>query len=1130
MKKALCLVLVISLLRTTVQAIELTLFTQQTSQLPSRLIPPARLGRITDSFTSSEKGPLVVLIQDLHAHYGVQKNIAGLLEFLSRKGIHFSVAVEGAEGPIDSSVMALFPDQKIKQEACDYLMRQGELTGMEYFAAMHGMPHLLIGVENERYYSMHRDLFRKTLTDRTILVNELTAIQDDLLSLRATLYSSELKSFQKRIDAYSAGTLSVGDYLELLVDQARSFRVPLPNSIQSYLSHSDDAKSFEKIIFDFNVLQCQIKKAMASKETSNSSLVSLIQVEQDLDLLIRVVNVRATETEILAFGPQLNPFVALTKSLLALNGHSTFDEQKIRQLVGSSLNYYAMALARNKPMADHTIQMLDSSPHSVVLVAGGFHTSALTQLFRERHISYVVITPTVDKINDSDRELYIKRLRGEFLTKNEIESEAHRQITVHKNLMHVVQNRQFFDPSTHILAVGAFAAATTAFLIYVHAHGLSIHIAAGLTAAGMGFPNNLGKESDLPVDQGSELTDLEKEWILTKNLKRKDGKNVLLIPMGMEFDWHRRLDPDSENSINLELVGKRVLAVPGYSINGFLLAQQGAAEVDVYDADPVSIAWLKAVYCYFNYQPVPKQSTIGERFLKGEDISSLLVEAVKQNVDESQYRWEKRMHFKVGRVDQIPMNQPYDFVFVPGLLGFSNGINSLPEMVSTVRILFTHITMDGRILITPSRYYDLGGMVEGKAGTFVKLLQTTGYAIEEKLLGGDDYFVVIDKTHSALRQRDASLKEIGAPSVPRPEQVQPLIDLILRSEFVRHIVVAQLEGVPSGLLWRFSDDRMMRQIAAHSDSHATIKSFLQNAVVQFDKDRIAPVIEKLPPYVQPSYRQALNELDDVINEIRRQAEGSELTYDVKQSDDKDASDEPGSNLQELTFLLSGRWKQLRQFREDRRETKRLDKAGHLQAELMGTLEKPGRLENFVRFVQKRDLYANAFVDGDVKVQVRPMVEAPQRKNRFGAVVPTYDERGKIRALTFYLDERLSEGNQYRTAVHELVHELIRYHLEQDPPTNIFYRLFYWFFLKLYEEWRTVQAHELIMDDFYAKLAEKVPEVKASEDAAQRQSASLSDLSDEDFNSIVLLHSDPKQIANDTSVINSWKQRLISSAA
>jgi len=25
--------------------------------------------------------------------------------------------------------MALFPDTKIKQEACDYLMREGELTG-----------------------------------------------------------------------------------------------------------------------------------------------------------------------------------------------------------------------------------------------------------------------------------------------------------------------------------------------------------------------------------------------------------------------------------------------------------------------------------------------------------------------------------------------------------------------------------------------------------------------------------------------------------------------------------------------------------------------------------------------------------------------------------------------------------------------------------------------------------------------------------------------------------------------------------------------------------------------------------------------------------------------------------------
>src|SRR5579871_4124096 len=155
-----------------------------------KLIPPGQLGRIVDYFNAERKSgragerakqpgtaPLVILIQDLHAHYGVQKNIAGLLDFLSEKlsifssslpllrspAPPFALAVEGASGPIDSSVMALYPDEKIKLAAADYLMREGELTGAEYFAIKRGLPNFLVGAENEKYYLAHRELFRKTL-------------------------------------------------------------------------------------------------------------------------------------------------------------------------------------------------------------------------------------------------------------------------------------------------------------------------------------------------------------------------------------------------------------------------------------------------------------------------------------------------------------------------------------------------------------------------------------------------------------------------------------------------------------------------------------------------------------------------------------------------------------------------------------------------------------------------------------------------------------------------------------------------------------------------------------------------------------------------------------------------------
>src|ERR1019366_7224886 len=51
----------------------------------SELTPPSSLGYVTDSFKAPSSTKQVILIQDLHAHYGVQKNIAGILDFLTTK-------------------------------------------------------------------------------------------------------------------------------------------------------------------------------------------------------------------------------------------------------------------------------------------------------------------------------------------------------------------------------------------------------------------------------------------------------------------------------------------------------------------------------------------------------------------------------------------------------------------------------------------------------------------------------------------------------------------------------------------------------------------------------------------------------------------------------------------------------------------------------------------------------------------------------------------------------------------------------------------------------------------------------------------------------------------------------------
>ena len=106
----------------------------------------------------------------------------------------------------------------------------------------------------------------------------------------------------------------------------------------------------------------------------------------------------------------------------------------IRELTSTSVDYYVMALMRNKPMVDHTLALLNpqsSSLNTAVLVTGGYHTTMLTQLLREKNVSYVVLSPTVDQISEKDHDLYIKRLVGVHLTKEEVVQAAEGAQSLH---------------------------------------------------------------------------------------------------------------------------------------------------------------------------------------------------------------------------------------------------------------------------------------------------------------------------------------------------------------------------------------------------------------------------------------------------------------------------------------------------------------------------------------------------------------------------------------------------------------------------------------------------------------------------------------------------------------------------
>ena len=468
MSRAIACLISVALIATSSHVVEAASSQNQTPELIERIAIPRNLGYVTDlylaegrtavrPYTSSVPPlspspalPLVVLIQDLHLHYPTQKRIVAILDHLYAKGlVSGPLAMEGVEGPYDTSKIASYPEGKIKSELVDYFMKKGELSAPEAFSVLKGNGHLLYGVDKAQYYDLNRNLFKASREDRNALRAQLTRIQSGLDLLKRKHYPYALRHLDKE-EAYGMA-------------------------------------SAEKLLNE--------KLALCPDEMTRN----LVTADHMLRLTQRLVRQEVTLEEARYVAQRLPAFVSLTNDLLKADakaasspagtgggpimmgpgqGNSGATASSIQETLKSAVDFYLVALMRNEPMADNTLKLLTAdkaitavsaktsdsadttvkantsvsnkksapiaatgftaspatsaspaviaSPAAMVLVAGGFHTAGLTKAFKAAGVSYVVITPAVPEAPDASyHELYEKRLAGGHISEAEVVKDLH---------------------------------------------------------------------------------------------------------------------------------------------------------------------------------------------------------------------------------------------------------------------------------------------------------------------------------------------------------------------------------------------------------------------------------------------------------------------------------------------------------------------------------------------------------------------------------------------------------------------------------------------------------------------------------------------------------------------------------
>ncbi|HQB93695.1 MAG TPA: PEP/pyruvate-binding domain-containing protein [Candidatus Omnitrophota bacterium] len=184
---------------------------------------PDAVGRVHEIIPAAPQSPVLIHIQEAHANYDAQKNIRGILQYLSRDYGVDLVLMEGAGYKLEPKLFRFFPaDAKLQHEANRKLMEAGELTGAEVFLMDAPRGAEGWGVEDAAAYRADREAFKAVFKGREIGNAFLDKAYLRWQGQAASVLNKGLREFLSRYVSYETGQSPLTDWLETLKKKASS--------------------------------------------------------------------------------------------------------------------------------------------------------------------------------------------------------------------------------------------------------------------------------------------------------------------------------------------------------------------------------------------------------------------------------------------------------------------------------------------------------------------------------------------------------------------------------------------------------------------------------------------------------------------------------------------------------------------------------------------------------------------------------------------------------------------------------------------------------------------------------------------------------------------------------------------
>ena len=202
----------------------------------------------------SSSSPIVLHVQDVHAHLEAQKNIGSALRALlfpsKDLGARVSlVALEGASTPIGLDKYRNYPDKDAVRETADYLLKENGITGpIHTVLTSEGPLPPVVGIDDDALHEAKLEAYRKSVGSVPDVKIRLAQRARENARLKAGAFNRALMDFDQTVQLYRQEKISLGDYVTALAVAVNE----VPESVRPFL----DALRMEKSL-DFKKVETE---------------------------------------------------------------------------------------------------------------------------------------------------------------------------------------------------------------------------------------------------------------------------------------------------------------------------------------------------------------------------------------------------------------------------------------------------------------------------------------------------------------------------------------------------------------------------------------------------------------------------------------------------------------------------------------------------------------------------------------------------------------------------------------------------------------------------------------------------------------------------------------------------------